>query len=405
MDLKGKDIVIFSLFRFDADIASTSFVLAQHLALHNRVYYFDNPYTLTDLVKKRKSPEIQKRRGRFGTSSDEPFTFPGSSIEIFTPPVLLPIRFLPEGRLYRSLLKVNEGIIRRKIRHVLAKRGVTDYIFINSFNFHFPGVADALRPQLRVYHCLDPIIGDFDGRHGVVSERVLVRNADLIICSSKQLFLEKSAVNPNTYFVPNAADPEHSRRALDPDLPLSPMLANLPTPIVGYLGSVDHRMDLSLLEYLAKAHPEKSFVLIGPVYETVSEIMRRAPNVYFPGKVKFAGTPGVIKGFDLCIIPFKKDEHSATVFPLKLFEYLGAGKPVVISDFNPDLGDFTDGAVAICANPADFAAAIEEALDQDSEEKQAERIGIAARNTWAHRAEAISDLLARALEQQAKRAR
>ncbi|MPR32110.1 glycosyltransferase [Salmonirosea aquatica] len=397
MDLKGQNIVIFSLFRFDAEIESTSFALARQLARDNEVFYFDNPYTIIDLIRRRKTAAFRKRWGKFGLFSDEPIIMPDSLLRVFILPVLLSIHFLPEGRLYRFLLRVNESLIRWKIRYVLKKRGITDFIFINSFNFHYPNVAQGLQARLKVYQCLDPIIGDFDGRHGLVSERELVENADLIICSSKQLYQEKKALNPHTHFVPNAADIDHSRKALNPDLPLSPLLAGITPPVVGYLGSVDHRMDLPLLGYLAAQHPDKNFVLIGPVFSDLPDSIQQAPNIHFPGKIQYADLPSVLKGFSVCIIPFLKDEQSATVFPLKLFEYLGAGKPVIISDFNPDLQDFTFNSVAICADPPAFSEAIRVALATDSEARRAERIRIASRNTWHHRADALATLLADAL--------
>ena len=394
MDLKGQNIVIFSLFRFDAEIESTSFALARQLAQNNQVYYFDNPYTFKDLIRRRKTEAFRKRWGKFGLFSDEPIVLPANLVHVFILPVLLSIHFLPEGRLYRLLLGLNEFFIRRKIRYVLKKRGVTDFIYINSFNFHYPGVAQHLHPRLTVYHCLDPIIGEFDRRHGLVSEQALVRQADLVICSSKQLFEEKKPINPNTHFIPNAADVDHSQKALDPTLLVSPLLAGIKTPIVGYLGSIDHRMDFPLVEYLAQQHPDKSFVLIGPLFATLPRAIQTAPNIHFPGKIKYDDLPSVLKGFSVCIIPFKKDAQSATVFPLKLFEYLGAGKPVVLSNFNPDLGDFTAGSAAICAAPPVFSEAIEEALATDSEAQQAERVRIASCNTWQHRAEAVATLLA-----------
>jgi teichuronic acid biosynthesis glycosyltransferase TuaH len=397
MELTGQNIVFFSLFRFDAEIESTSFALARQLALHNQVFYFDNPYTINDLIRKRKTDAFRKRWGRFGLSSDQSIVQPGNPMEIFILPVLLSLHFLPEGRLYRFMLGVNEFFIRWKIRNILKKRGISDFIFINSFNFHYPGVAAKLRPRLTVYQCLDPIIGLFDQRHGLVSESKLVNDSDLIVCSSQQLYHEKKARNPATYFVPNAADINHSRQATNPSLHLSPLLAGIPEPIIGYLGSVDHRMDFALLAFLAAQHADKNFVLIGPVFATLSASLRNTPNIHFPGKIHYADLPSVLKGFSVCMIPFVKDEHSATVFPLKLFEYLGAGKPVVISDFNPDLRDFTRDSVAICATPTAFSEAIQEALTTDSEQLRAERIQIASRNTWQHRAEALGSLLATAL--------
>ena len=259
-------------------------------------------------------------------------------------------------------------------------------------------VGQGLSPALRVYHCLDPVAGAFDARHGVLSEAQIVQRADLVICSSKQLFREKVSQNPRTYFVPNAADVEHSRKALDPELAVSSLLQQIPLPRIGYVGSIDHRMDFRLLKEVSGSHPDKSFVLIGPILTEVPTDIASAANIYFPGKIAYSEMPAVLKGFQVCIIPFKKDEISATVFPLKLFEYLGAGKPVVMSDFNPDLLDFTKNTAVSCGQSAEFSRAVQTALDSNSPARNQERIQVASENTWKHRGEVIAQLLLNAMQ-------
>jgi glycosyltransferase involved in cell wall biosynthesis len=102
----------------------------------------------------------------------------------------------------------------------------------------------------------------------------------------------------------------------------------------------------------------------------------------------------MVKGFDIALIPFKKDDVSATIFPLKLFEYLGAGKPVVATNFNPDLHEFTQDTVTYCNNATAFSMAINEALLNDNEQRKQERLHIASQNTWEKRGNELSELIA-----------
>lgn len=395
MTLTGKNIVVFSLFRFDSEVESTGYTLAKYLAQENNVYYIDNPYTINDFFRLRKTKEYTTRRNYFSRLSSEVITTDVPNLKVVISPLLLSLNFLDEGWFYRRALKINEWIIRSKLRYLLRKRGIEDYLFINSFNFHYPGLMTGLAPALKVYHCLDPVKGSFDGKHGVISEEVLVRDADLVICSSRQLYNDKVKQNPATYFVPNAADLKHSSKAMDPALNISPRLDGIKKPIIGYFGVIEGRTNYELVREVIQKNPGKSFVFVGPVANGVPDWFTKGDNAFFLGSVPYSEMPSIIKGFDVAIIPFRKDELSATVFPLKLFEYLGAGKPVVATDFNMDLVEFTGDVVAFCPDAESFSAALETALESENSELVEKRIAIAAEHTWEKRVITISDLLMR----------
>lgn len=395
MKLKGREIIIFGLPRFDSEIESTNFTMAKILARENKVYYIENPFTLKDYFRFRHGKQHENRKGYYAPWSTAIKDTEIANLKVVVPPVLLSINFLPEGFLFRSLLKVNEFLLKWKLKTLIKSRNIKDFVFINSFNFHYPNVIRGFAPVVKVYHCLDPLILPFDSRHGIISEEILVRDSDVVLCSARQLYLEKKIQNPSTYFVPNAADITHSSKALDADLKVKELIANIAKPIVGYFGAIERRIDYVLLEKVIAGNQDKQFVFVGPVFkEYIPESLGRFANVHFTGPVPYEALPSVIKGFDVALIPFKKDEVSRTIFPLKLFEYLGAGKPVVAIDFNPDLKEFTGNAVRYCADAAEFSAAINEVLVTDSAAKKEERVAIATENTWDRRIDQMAEIIA-----------
>lgn len=396
MPLKNNTIVIVSLMRFDA-LASTNYTIARYLAKENQVFYVDNPFTLTDWLRLRKTPEYARRKHAFSPFSTGIIETEDKNLKVIIPMPVLPLNFLPEGKLYRILLKVNEWMVARRIKKVLRKQKAEATVYINSFNFHLPGVGERLKPRLKAYHCVDPIIVPFDQKHGLVSEKQIVEQSDVVICTSRQLYTDKIKLNTQSFFVPNAADSAHSSKALDAALPVHESIRNITAPVIGYLGAIERRMDYPLLQQVVAENPDKSFVFAGPADAGfVPDWMRTTKNVFLTGKVSYEEMPAVIKGFDVALIPFKKDEVSNTIFPLKLFEYLGAGKPVVATNFNDDLKEFTGDIVPYCEDAASFSAAIELALQQGPENLQ-QRIAVAAANTWDKRGEDFSNILERAL--------
>ena len=393
MILNGKQIVIFGLPRLDASIESTNYTTAKYLAKSNRVFYVENPYTIKDYLRLRNTPQGQRRAGLFSLFNTELIETELPGLSVIVPPVLLSINFLPEGFIFRTALKLNEFLIAFKLKRFWRKYAVKDFIFINSFNFHYPSLASYFRPALEVYHSLDPLILPFDSKHGIISEEILVRRSDVVLCSSKALYEEKRQINPNTFFVPNAADLTHSMKVLDPAT-ITSRLINMPGPVIGYFGAIERRIDYNLLTAVAEMNRDKSFVFVGPVSdEFVPDQFRSLPNISFTGPVPYSEMPAVVKGFDVALIPFKKDDVSRTIFPLKLFEYLGAGKPVICTDFNPDLAEFTGDTVRFCSNATAFSNAIDQALADDSPAQVEKRLAVAAANTWGRRIDEIAEIL------------
>lgn len=395
MALENKHIFILGTAKFDGPYESTSYTVAKYLAKNNKVYYIENPYTWKDYFREKGQESFNRRKEYFKTSSDGLLDTSIPNLKIVITPPLLSINFLPEGFIYRQILKINEAIIAKRIKKINQQQGVKEFIYINSFNFHYPNIADLTKPALSVYQCVDPLIIDFDLKHGTTSEPIVVKKSDLVVCTSKQLYREKKGVNPSTYFVANAADISHSSKALDEHLQIHPEVAAIPSPRVGYFGNVERRMDFPLIQEVAKANPAKSFVFVGPVSpEFIPEWFYKTPNIFLIGRQPYDLMPSIIKGFDIAMIPFKKDDVSATIFPLKLFEYLGAGKPVVATDFNPDLKEFTQDVVEYCGDSASFTAAIEKELQADKISQVERRLKIAEENTWDNRLKGFSELLA-----------
>jgi teichuronic acid biosynthesis glycosyltransferase TuaH len=393
MSLSNKVVFILGIAKFDGPYESTSFTVAKFLAKNNKVFYVDYPYTWKDYYK-RRDEAFFKRKKQFSKNSDGIIPTDLDNLKIVIVPPLLSINFLKEGWLYRFMLKINERTIMKRINRVIEKYNIPEFVFINSFNFHYPDIGKMLKPKLYVYHCVDPLIVDHDTKHGIISEQMIVKACDMVVCTSKQLFNDKIKFNSCTFFIPNAADITHSSKAMLQELMINKVLTGIPKPVIGYFGNIERRIDFEFLEVVCKLNPNLNFVFAGPVESHyVPQSFNKLSNVYFVGRVPYDEMPSVLKGFDVAMIPFKKDEVSNTIFPLKLFEYLGTGKPVVATDFNMDLKDFTEDTIKYCASAQEFSDEIRFALNHDTELKQIKRRSIATQNSWDRRLEELSNLI------------
>lgn len=391
--LKDKVIFILSLMKFDG-LHSSNFTIAKYLAKHNEVYYMEHPMTWKDYIAADKSGESFKLREKaikFKSNGLLDKKIDGVNILLSHP--LFPLNSLPKGPLFNFFHRTNEKLIARRFNKLLQQRNIKEFIFINAYEFQYPTINKyfTFPPEISVYYCVDPI-PDYHKKHGVENEKKLIENSDVVICTSKALFKEKGKLNNNCYFVPNGADLVET---IDiKNLKAHKELNVIRKPIIGYIGAIERRIDYILMQEVIELNSDKNFVFVGPLYkENLPEWFFNQKNIHFIPSIPYDEVPDMIFGFDVCMIPFKKDKISDCIFPLKLFEYLGAAKPVVVTNFNEDLKEFTYDLVEFSSTAEEFSKTIDKSLKNNNVGLANARIELAKKNTWQNRADMISQII------------
>ncbi len=229
-------------------------------------------------------------------------------------------------------------------------------------------------------------------------EKKNIHKVDFIFTASKAQYEKRESIHPNVFLIPNAADFTHFHRAFKDNLPRPLDLQNIPYLIIGFVGTFDFRIDLELIESVARTHPEWSIVIVGPVREYSMEGWRKDirslkmfKNVHFLGNRDFKNLPSYMKYFDVGIIPFLVNSQTNTMYPYKLHEYLAAGLPVVSTNLY-ELKPF-EGIVRLAKSKDEFINMIGEELQTNSTLKMKKRIEVASQNSWAVRAEQMLFLI------------
>jgi glycosyltransferase involved in cell wall biosynthesis len=248
-----------------------------------------------------------------------------------------------------------------------------------------------------VYHCVDELKAAPGMPEAALerAERELVGRADVVFATALRLAESRRQLNPNTYYLSNVADYRHFARARSPETRIPDDLARIPEPRIGFVGAISgYKLDFALLRLLALAHPEWSIVLIGEVGEgdpwtDVSEL-EGLPNLHLMGARPYALLPAYLKGFRVGILPNRQNDYTASMFPMKFFEYLAAGLPVVSVQL-PALRDHADIA-SLAGTPQAFIESVARALDADDAalERRLER---ARQHTYVSRTDAMLQIL------------
>lgn len=290
-------------------------------------------------------------------------------IYIYTPIVVIHHLF---GIKFSIIRKLNISIFNWSIRKLIKREKINENVLVWVYR---PELIDFIKFNSNahvIYDCYDEYLIDSSDnkiKNIAIWEKQLIKRADVIFTTSTNLLNKVKRDNSNSYFIPNAANTNLFQKAFENDLEAPPDLDKIPKPIIGYVGVFRDWIDFDLLEFIFKKHKDKSFVFIGNWHKNVKNIVikfKKYPNVFFLGWKRYEDIPQYVKFFDIAIIPNKMNQFNRNVIPLKLYEYMAAGKKILITNTSNDLNKYYSDYIEIADTNEEFSEKIDLILNDIS---------------------------------------
>jgi glycosyltransferase involved in cell wall biosynthesis len=386
--LSGRELVCVGFADWDTELWTNQQHLMARLANENRVLFIESLGLRQPQLAARDLKRMLRRLRRGLALRSVP-----------EGPVVLSPLVVPIHR-FAILRALNRRLLDLQVRRAIRKLGFADPI-LWAYVPQAEALLRTLDPPLVVYHCVDDIAAQpgIDAASTRSAEQRFARRADLVLASSPKLAERMRTLSRHVLYAPNVADTAHFASALE-DGPVDAALEDLPRPRILFMGAiVASKLDMTLLASLARLRPQWSFVLVGPVGpgdpRTDVGVLGAEPNVYLLGGRAYAELPAVLRGVDAGLIPYARNELTASIFPMKVYEYLAAGRPVVAAGL-PALAEVADVATADDAEAT--ARLLDDALAHDSAELRAERSRRAQAHSWERRLEEIAEAISSAFE-------
>lgn len=274
------------------------------------------------------------------------------SLTHFTPLVI-------PGVFSRGLRAINRALLRAQIRVRLRDRaGVKPSAPVQVWSFA-PDVGflrGALNEEAFIYYCVDEF-GAFEGYDAEAirrQERELLASADVVFASSEPLADARRAIRPDIHLARHGVEYAHFARAWRGPWPTPADLKDIDGCVFGFFGLIGDWVDVELIAETARLRPQHHFVLLGECRADTGSL-RKLSNVRLLGRKPYADLPAYCARFCAGILPFRCNDLTRNVNPIKLREYLAAGLPVISTPM-PETERYAPH-VRIATDPPSFAAA------------------------------------------------
>ncbi|HEX3520117.1 MAG TPA: glycosyltransferase [Solirubrobacteraceae bacterium] len=378
--LEGRDIVCVGFADWDTELQTNQHHLMKRLARTNRVLFVESLGLRRPQIAGRDLRRIAARlhKGLRGPRA-------GDGLRVLSP-LVLPLHSNAAVR------AINRRLLPLLVRRAARKLGMHEPI-LWAYVPQAESLLDALAPELVIYHCVDDIAAQpgIDAASFRAAETRFARRADLVLASAPGLAERMRELASNVLYVPNVADTELFARALR-EGPVDPALAALPGPRIVFVGAVvSTKLDMQLLVALARARPEWTFALVGPVGpgdpSTDVSMLEAEPNIHLLGRRAYEQLPGLLRGADAGLIPYARNELTNSIFPMKVYEYLAAGLPVLATPL-PSLAGVT--GIETAPDAESMVRLLDEAIAADTPQLRVQRSQLAESHSWERRLEEIA---------------
>lgn len=232
--------------------------------------------------------------------------------------------------------------------------------------------------------------------------QIIAQKADLIFTVSENLvdYYKQFDRTQDVYYVPNGVDFEHFNKSVDKNIETS--LDKIKKPIIGYVGTINSdRVDLDLIEYLAQKNSDKIIALLGPVWhdsvKKVDYLSNKYENIICSGRIKWFDMPAYLRKFSLAIVPHKNNEFIASTNPMKIYDYLACGLPIVSTQKSGH--DNIDRIINLQTDYEKFNQAVQEELKNIKYEQILQRKEIAQEYDWQKKVDFMLQKINRKFEE------
>jgi teichuronic acid biosynthesis glycosyltransferase TuaH len=374
------DIIIIGLQAWDITIGSNCKNIALELAKHNRVFYVNTPLDRKTIWQEKAKPEIQKRIKILKGQAPAVEKIQDNLWTYYPDCVLESINWIKPHALFSLFNILNNKRFARTLQTLIKEFGIERFTLFNDnsiyLGFHQKKL---LNPYRYIYYIRDNLTkNNYWGYHASRMEDKLIAQADLVVTNSIYYTQYAKQHNPKSFMIGQGCDFSafQNAGAMPADL------TNVKKPIVGYVGHLSsRRLDIALIETLAKNNPDWTIALIGHEDEVFKQSnLHRIANVVFTGPKRPSELGTYINAFDVCMNPQKINDVTIGNYPRKIDEYLYMGKPTVASA--TDAMAYFNEHVYLANSPAEYELQIKKALSEDTNDKAMMRKEFASLHTW-----------------------